>query len=49
MSGEVGGESISFSPFYLPRPLDNLISVKVQDLSEGLGLVAGCFSSLGDL
>jgi len=49
MNGEADGESISFSPSHLPQPLDNPISVKVQDLGKGLGLVAGYFSSLGDL
>lgn len=49
MSGEVDGESTSFSPSHLPQPLDNLISVKAQDTCEELGLVGRRFSSLGDL
>lgn len=41
MSREVDGNFISFSLAHLLHPLDCLISVKDQDLSEGLRLFAG--------
>lgn len=47
MSRELDGNFISFSLAHLPHPLDYLISVEVQDLSEGLRLFVG--QSLGGL